>query len=243
MADVSSRLITIRSSLLLVLSYAAGYIDALSYLELGRVFTANMTGNTVLLGIAVAQVDNHATIRASFSLVGFLVGAIIGTWIVERDQSKSVWPLAVTFALALEWIILLVFAVGRQLASGALPTLAATAILIVFSALAMGIQSAAIHRLGISGIATTYITGTLTNLIVQLMGRACWRSMPTFQKSGRHLPPVHGIALLAAVWIVYLGGAGVAAVGLLFNQTLASVLPMAFIMFVVIIAAIAFWRQ
>jgi uncharacterized membrane protein YoaK (UPF0700 family) len=240
MADVSSRLITIRSGLLLVLSYAAGYIDALSYLELGRVFTANMTGNTVLLGIAVAQVDNRATIRASLALVGFLIGAIIGTWIVGPDQSKSVWPLAVTLALALEWVILLVFAIGWQLASDALPTLTATAILIVFSALAMGVQSAAIHRLGILGITTTYITGTLTNLIVQLMGRVRRRSTPTFQRSGRHLPSAHGVTLLAAVWMVYLGGAGVAAVGLLLYRSLALVLPVAFITLVVIIAATVF---
>jgi uncharacterized membrane protein YoaK (UPF0700 family) len=51
MVEARSRIAT-RNGLLLALAFAAGYIDALSYLGLSRVFTANMTGNTVLLGIA-----------------------------------------------------------------------------------------------------------------------------------------------------------------------------------------------
>jgi uncharacterized membrane protein YoaK (UPF0700 family) len=39
----------------LLLTGAAGYVDAVSYLLLGRVFTANMTGNTVLLGLAIVR--------------------------------------------------------------------------------------------------------------------------------------------------------------------------------------------
>ena len=44
-----------RESMLLLLSLAAASLDAISYLGLGRVFTAMMTGNTVLLGLALAQ--------------------------------------------------------------------------------------------------------------------------------------------------------------------------------------------
>ena len=44
-----------KTSLLLTLAFAAGYVDALGYLGLGGVFTANMTGNTVLLGILLAH--------------------------------------------------------------------------------------------------------------------------------------------------------------------------------------------
>lgn len=62
--------------MLLALAFVAGYIDAVSYLGLNRVFTAN--GNTVLLGIAVAQLDGEAATRSSLALAGFLVGAAIG---------------------------------------------------------------------------------------------------------------------------------------------------------------------
>ena len=60
---------------MLALAFAAGYIDAISYLGLSRVFTANMTGNTVLLGIALAQLDGDAAARSGLALAGFLAGA------------------------------------------------------------------------------------------------------------------------------------------------------------------------
>ena len=84
---------------MLALAFAAGYIDAVSYLGLSRVFTANMTGNTVLLGIALAQLDGDAAARSGLALAGFLAGAAAGAWIVERDHSQGLWPRAVTLAL------------------------------------------------------------------------------------------------------------------------------------------------
>ena len=229
MVEARSRIAT-RNGLLLALAFAAGYIDVLSYLGLSRVFTANMTGNTVLLGIAFAQVDGDAAARSSFALAGFFAGAAAGAWIVERDHSDSVWPRAVTLALTLESLILLVFAAGWLLMHDALPTATTTTTLIVLSALAMGVQSAAVNRLDISGIATTYLTGTLANLAGRLMGRSRRKSKPVFDHS----------ALLAAVWIVYIGGAVIAAVDLPRIPVLALVLPAALIMLVVIIAALAF---
>src|SRR5688500_17901443 len=103
-----------RDSLLLALSFAAGYVDALSYLGLNRVLTANMTGNTVLLAIGLAQLDANAAVRSSVALAGFLGGAAVGASIVERDRSEDVWPRVVTRALAVESVILCVFAAGWQ---------------------------------------------------------------------------------------------------------------------------------
>ena len=204
MAEASSQFTATRNNLLLALAFAAGYIDAVSYLGLSRVFTANMTGNTVLLGIALAQLDGDAAARSGLALAGFLAGAAAGAWIVERDHSQGLWPRAVTLALALEWPSSSPLpAVGNSRAMRC--RCAPTAVLIVLSALAMGVQSAAVHRLEVSGIATTYITGTLTNLVGRLMGRAHRRRRPVFKHS----------ALMAAVWIVYLGGAVAAAVLLL----------------------------
>lgn len=229
MDAAESRLIAIKNGLLLALAFAAGYIDALSYLGLGHVFTANMTGNTVLLGIAIAQFDGGAIARSGLALAGFLAGVAVGAWIVERDYSETRWPRAVTLALALESLILLAFAAGWLLARDALATATTTAVLIVLSALAMGVQSAAVIRLEITGIATTYLTGTLTNLVARLMGRSRRKSKP-FRNS----------ALLAAVWIIYIGGVVIAAVDLSQNLVLALVLPVALLMVVVTIAAIVF---
>jgi len=103
-----------RNNLLLALAFAAGYIDALSYLGLSRVFTANMTGNTVLLGIALAQLDGDAAARSGLALAGFLTGAAAGAWIVERDHSQGLWPRAVTLALPVVLIAVVIIVAVRH---------------------------------------------------------------------------------------------------------------------------------
>lgn len=189
-----------------------------------------MTGNTVLLGIALAQLDSDAVARSSLALAGFLAGAAAGAWIVERDHSTSLWPRGVILVLSLEWLILVAFAVGWQFAGDALPAATATEVLIVLSALAMGVQSAAVLRLEVAGIATTYITGTLTNLVARLMGQTRRKSRSAYPHS----------ALLGAVWIVYLGGAATAAVDLQLDPVFALALPVALLLLVIIISAVAF---
>ena len=230
MTQANSRSTATGNRLLLALAFAAGYIDALSYLGLSRVFTANMTGNTVLLGLAVAQFDGDAAARSGVALAGFLMGAAAGAWIVEHDHSESFWPRAVTLALGLELFILVAFAVGWQLASDALPAAIPTAALILLSALAMGVQSAAVHRLQVTGISTTYLTGTLTNLVARLMRRTRRKTTPVLENR----------AMLAAVWIVYLGGAITAAADLQLAPALALALPVVLITIVIAVAAVAF---
>jgi Protein of unknown function (DUF1275) len=76
--------IAMRNTELLLLACGGGAVDAVSYLELGRVFTANMTGNTLLLGLALVQAESPAAIRSAVALAGFLVGGALGACIVER---------------------------------------------------------------------------------------------------------------------------------------------------------------
>ena len=111
MLEASSTSTTTRNRLLLALAFAAGYVDALSYLGLNRVLTANMTGNTVLLALSFAQLDGGAELRSSLALAGFLGGAAAGAWTVERN-GPDVWPRAVTRALTLELFVLVMFAAG-----------------------------------------------------------------------------------------------------------------------------------
>ena len=63
---------------LVVLTVTTGLVDAVSVLGLGRVFTANMTGNVVFLGFAAAGVPGFSVARALVSLAGFVVGAMLG---------------------------------------------------------------------------------------------------------------------------------------------------------------------
>ena len=83
--------------MVVLLSVAAGCVDAVSYLGLGHVFTANMTGNTVLLGLSLGQADWQAVLRSSMALLGFSIGVAVGTLIAESDRDRHVvWPITVT---------------------------------------------------------------------------------------------------------------------------------------------------
>src|ERR671936_2116975 len=69
---------------LLVLTFTTGLVDAVSYLGLGRVFTANMTGNVVLLGFGIAGSGGLPVVAPLVSLGAFLLGASAGGVLAHR---------------------------------------------------------------------------------------------------------------------------------------------------------------
>jgi uncharacterized membrane protein YoaK (UPF0700 family) len=158
-----------RDALLALLAGSAGCVDALSDLRLGNVFTANMTGNAVLLGIATGQQVAARALHSLAALAGFVLGVLAGAALCGRHGSEAGdWPPRVTLALAVELVALLALAVGWTLAGGD-PVGGAEYGLVGVAALAMGLQSAAVRQLRAGGVATTYMTGTLTGLLAGLV--------------------------------------------------------------------------
>ena len=194
----------IRRALVVLLSCAAGGVDAASYIGLGHVFAANMTGNTVHLGMAVGRASSGDVARSAAALIGFLLGAGIGAVIVERDESTTAWPRVVTLSLFIELLVLIaVAAVWRvRPADNAVDT---TSLLLALG-IAMGMQSAAVRRLRIPGVVSTYLTGTLTMFTTGLVRRAIGARSPAPEA------PTHGTGLLASVWVIYGVGAAVTTV-------------------------------
>ena len=158
-----------QSVLILFLVWVAGSVDALSYLGLGKVFTANMTGNAVLLGISIAQGQMAAALRSLFALVGFAVGVAAGTLIVKRKGSMIGWTPAVIAALCVELAVLTCLMTAWHFLNSLRHEEAVLHLLIVFSSTAMGIQTATVAHLRLPGIVTTYITGTLATLVTGLV--------------------------------------------------------------------------
>src|SRR4051794_36444093 len=74
---------------LLGLTAVTGLVDAISFLSLGRVFTANMTGNIVLLAFATAHVPGLSIARSLTALLAFLVGAVLGGRVMARASADS----------------------------------------------------------------------------------------------------------------------------------------------------------
>ncbi|MGV7066941.1 DUF1275 family protein, partial [Bacillus velezensis] len=100
---------TYRNIALLLLCLTAGIVDVIGYLSLGHIFTANMTGNIVLFGLAIGNSWHLAVLKSLTSLIGFIAGVIAAALLVG-NKKKSFWPPAVTAALAIEGAVLLLFA-------------------------------------------------------------------------------------------------------------------------------------
>jgi len=238
-----------RDTMVLVLTWAASGVDAISYFGLGHVFTANMTGNTVLLGLAIGQGQGLAALRSIVALVGFMVGAALGAIIVEIGPQHSDWPAAVTRAVSVELITLGLFTVGWHTgyrSGGILYSL------IALSSVAMGIQSAAIRHLKVPGVATTYITGTLTSMVaeaVTLFYRLRLSPLeidPTGQSATLELPTAHrtrSARLQAVVLLVYILAAVVSALLQSRHSRLVSLSPLMAVALVVLNASIRRRRQ
>jgi hypothetical protein len=91
---------------LLALTLGTGLIDAVSYLGLGRVFSANMTGNVVLLGFGIAGTGGLPVLAPVIAAAAFLTGAVIGTRLIRARSAEA----ELTAALALEIVLLVIAA-------------------------------------------------------------------------------------------------------------------------------------
>jgi uncharacterized membrane protein YoaK (UPF0700 family) len=151
---------------LLALAVAAGSVDAISYLGLAHAFPANMTGNTVLLAIALARGGGGDILPAAVSLAGFSLGVVASGLTIDHRRR---WPDSARTALTVHTLILLAVAIAWAItATLSTPT---RDILLGCAGLAMGLQSGAVLAAGARGIATTYVTGTLTQALSRLTTR------------------------------------------------------------------------
>lgn len=211
---------------IVILAWISGCFDALSFLGPGRVFTANMTGNTVLLGLGIAQGNLPATLRSLVAVAGFSLGAFSASLLVEGNYTtrRPGWSLQTLRALLIESGLLLIFALGWLLAP---PGNVTTITLIAIAALAMGQQSAIVTSLGFPGISTTYISGTITTFMTNL-GRRLFLSArgqaPGLLNSTPQVEHEHPARLLA-VWSTYLVAAIIAGYGELHFMPLTAFLP------------------
>jgi uncharacterized membrane protein YoaK (UPF0700 family) len=188
--------------MLVLLALAAGCVDAVGFLGLGQVFTAAMTGNTVLLGLALGRADMLGALRSTVALLAFFAGVMLGASIARRSPRGPIWSPAVAAALALEIVLLVALASAWHLLEGAVRWVDARFPLIAAAGLAMGVQSAIAYRIGVPGIATTYVTGTLTSLATRLVTRICRHASRSDQAEEAPIS-----RLPAVVWLAYGGGA------------------------------------
>ena len=167
------------------LCLVAGFVDAVSYTELGAIFAANMTGNSVLFAIAAARGDGARAASYALTLVVFLAGAIVSA-LLRRMTGRP--------ALAL------VAAAGLLLVASAVPATRPEQLALL--ACAMGLQGGAITRFGAANLTTVVVTGTMVRLADNLVERV----MP----ADRAAPAPETARLDAFAWAAYIAGAALA---------------------------------
>lgn len=150
--------------LLLALTVTTGFVDAVSILGLGRVFTANMTGNVVFLGFAIAGVPEFSIARCSLAIAAFLLGAGVGGYfgVTLAPAGKVRWLMIIATIEAVLLFSAAIVASGydeRRLT----PTSYLFA-MIILTGVAMGLRNATVRKLAVPDMTTTVLTLTLTGL-------------------------------------------------------------------------------
>lgn len=164
--------------LLLSLTAVTGIVDAISILSLGRVFVANMTGNVVFVGLALARAPGFSLVSSLFALLGFLIGAATGGQLINRygnDRGK-LFAVSCVFEFA---VIVLAMVVTLCISH---PTIGAGRYsLSILLAIMMGLQNAVVRRLAVPDMTTTVLTMTLTGIAADVK-RGGWRSLQLIRR-------------------------------------------------------------
>jgi uncharacterized membrane protein YoaK (UPF0700 family) len=152
--------IRIRDILLNALAVSSGAIDAISFLDLGKVFSAFMTGNIAFLGLRAARATGPDWMAIIAAVSGFSVGVYLSTRIVRPSEAFGIWSQRVTVALCVSLVAHAAF-LSVWFASNGRPSVGVVPVLLGSWGFAMGMQSAAVRRLHVDGVFTTAATATI----------------------------------------------------------------------------------
>ncbi|HEY1687831.1 MAG TPA: YoaK family protein [Solirubrobacteraceae bacterium] len=207
---------------LLVLTFTTGIVDAVSYLGLGRVFTANMTGNVVLLGFGIVGAAKLPVLAPLISLAAFLIGGVAGGLLAGLLEKRR--PIHLSTALATEALFVTI-AVLLVAIFDVRPGSAAGDAVIAVLAFAMGVRNATVRKIAVPDLTTTVLTMTLTGLAAESRlaghsGKGTTRRTAAIVamftgalagalmvKSSLVLPLIVAVALVLVAWLTYLPSA------------------------------------
>lgn len=146
--------------LMLALTFSTGVIDAVGYLGLDRVFTGNMTGNVVILGMGLTGVDDLPVLGPILALGGFLAGAAVGGRTLRAFDAG--WSHKTTVLFSAVAAVLVASAVVAMIESEP-PHPLALSITAALGA-AMGLQAAVARHIAVKDVTTVVVTSTITGL-------------------------------------------------------------------------------
>jgi len=188
-----------------VLPLVAGFLDAVGFLALLRVFVAHMTGTTVVLGIGLGRGQWSVLLSSGLAIPFFLSGVVLGLEIDRRCERRGVRrPLAAQ--LGAEVVLLIIFtAIGVTVFRDRAPENATFGyiVLLFLATCAMGIQTASLRKVGVLSVHTTFMTGMMT--------KAVEVADKMLTEPERRRERLRTMLFLASVWVIYLAGASAGA--------------------------------
>jgi uncharacterized membrane protein YoaK (UPF0700 family) len=184
--------------LLVAMTVVTGLVDAFSYLVLGHVFVANMTGNVVFLAFAVAGAPGFSFSAVVVALAAFGLGALAEAALGSRLGRHRARLLSATAAL--QALLLGAAVVLAAVAESPIPTSYRYGLIVVL-ATSMGAQNAIARRLAVPDLTTTVLTLTITGIAADSRALGGPGS-----KAGRRLVSVTAMlvgALVGALFVVH----------------------------------------
>ncbi|MET3773973.1 YoaK family protein [Arthrobacter nitrophenolicus] len=151
--------------LLMVLTFGTGIVDAVGYLALDHVFIGNMTGNVVILGMAMAGADGLPVLGPLTAMVCFSIGAAVTGLVLGKRSAE--WRLPITVLLLVAGFLLCSLGALASLVDNNLTT-DVRVIISSLAAAAMGIQACVARKLAVREMTTVVVTSTLTALSGEL---------------------------------------------------------------------------
>jgi len=187
------------------LSAVAGFVDAHMFLHVARVFVANMSGNMIQLGMNTGLGDWSGVATSALALVAFLAGVIAATVHHDRRVRRGlpVHPDRLLVIEALLVIALIGLLVGFDIT--AVQVRPVTFLAVALGAVALGMQTMALRRVGAVAVATTYGTGTIVRI-----GEKLALGVRRADRDDEHRRRVT-IAVLVTILVGYIVGAAIAA--------------------------------
>jgi uncharacterized membrane protein YoaK (UPF0700 family) len=159
-AYLRSRPTQLHLALMLALTFSTGVIDAVGYLGLDRVFTGNMTGNVVILGMALTGAAGLPIVGPVIALVAFMAGAAVSGRTLRKQPAG--WSERNTALFGIVGLILLSAAVAALVVTDRPEWL--TLVITGTLGLAMGVQAGAARHIGVADVTTVVVTSTIVGL-------------------------------------------------------------------------------
>jgi len=203
----------------LSLTGVGGFVDAVGYIALFQIFTANMSGNSVHVGMFLGRLEVSDVMRPLCAIMAYAT-AIVLTGIAVEAAGRSGVKSVASFNLAAEALLLTFFATATPaIDRGQIVDLHSPCYfaLVALLATAMGIQTATLSHVGPLTVYTTFVTGTITKFAESVAGVLVWvydhyrlsgKTSDTFRLMPKQ-PEVRNAAFLASIWLCYVAGAAI----------------------------------